>query len=240
MTRRRGAAVAAALTTSIVLAGGCGSGGQEQDATSPIAPPSRTPASESERSMREIIAAQTSPPPLAEGDQPLAPDGSGPVRHESARIEDIDRDTAPRPTRLRIPVLGIDAPVTALGVAASGEMDVPTDAQTIAWYEYGPSPGEEGSAVLAAHVDYNGVRGVFFDLAQLDTGDRVTVELADGRTRSFAVIERASVEKEILPIDELFRRHGPPMLTLITCGGEFDAATRSYRSNVVVRAVPAG
>lgn len=186
------------------------------------------------------IAAQTSPPPVAPGDQPLAPDGSGPVRHESARIDDIRQEDAPRPTRVRIPALGIDAPVTALGVAASGEMDVPRDAQTVAWYEYGPSPGQEGSAVLAAHVDYDGVRGAFFDLAQLDAGDQVTVELADGRAWTFAVEERASVAKEVLPIDELFRRDGPPVLTLITCGGEFDAATRSYRSNVVVRAVPAG
>lgn len=190
--------------------------------------------------MREIIAAQASPPPVGEDEQPLAPDGSGPVGHRSARIEDVEREGALRPTRVRIPVLGIDAPVAALGVAASGEMDVPTDAQSVAWYEYGPSPGQEGSAVLAAHVDYNGVRGVFFDLAQLDRGDRVTVELDRGRARTFTVEERASVEKEALPIDELFRREGPPVLTLITCGGEFDAAARSYRSNVVVRAVPTG
>ena len=190
--------------------------------------------------MREIIAAQSSPPAVAADDQPPAPDGSGPVRHESARIEDVEREAAPRPTRVRIPALGVDAPVTALGVAANGEMDVPRDAHTIAWYEYGPSPGHDGSAVLAAHVDYNGVRGVFFDLAHLDTGDRVTVELTGGRTRTFTVQERASIDKEVLPIDELFRRDGPPTLTLITCGGEFDAAARSYRSNVVVRAAPTG
>ncbi|HSJ45740.1 MAG TPA: class F sortase [Euzebyales bacterium] len=238
MTRRRGAATVAALTTIALLAGGCGSGAQ--DAASPVASASSAPATESERTMREIIAAQASPPPVGEDEQPLAPDGSGPVGHRSARIEDVEREGALRPTRVRIPVLGIDAPVAALGVAASGEMDVPTDAQSVAWYEYGPSPGQEGSAVLAAHVDYNGVRGVFFDLAQLDRGDRVTVELDRGRARTFTVEERASVEKEALPIDELFRREGPPVLTLITCGGEFDAAARSYRSNVVVRAVPTG
>ena len=237
MTRRRGAASVAALTTLVLLAGGCGSGAQ--DAVSPTSSPS-VPASEPERTMREIIAAQTSPPPVANDDQPLAPDGSGPVGHESARIADIERDATPRPMRLRIPALGIDAPVAALGVAATGEMDVPRSARTVAWYAYGPSPGQDGSAVLAAHVDYNGVRGVFFDLAQLDTGDRVTVELDGGRVRTFTVEERASVEKEVLPIDELFRRDGPPVLTLITCGGEFDAAARSYRSNIVVRAVSTG
>lgn len=180
-----------------------------------------------------------SPSPMPPSAQPLAPDGSGPVQHRSARIEDLEVERTPRPTRLRIPALGIDAPVRAFGVAPSGEMDVPSDASTVAWYEYGPGPGQPGSSVLAAHVDYDGQRGVFFDLADLEAGSEVVVDLASGRSRRFVVSERASIAKVELPIDELFRREGDPVLTLITCGGEFDAAARSYRSNVVVRAVPA-
>lgn len=233
---RLSAAPAAALTVIVLLAAGCGSGAQDvRDPTM-----SSASASEAERTMREIVAAQRSPAPVAADDQPLAPDGSGPVRHRSARIEDIDDQTVPRPVRVRVPALGIDARVAALGVADDGEMEVPKDARTVAWYEYGPSPGQNGSAVLAAHVDYNGVRGIFFDLARLAAGDEVVVELEGGRTRTFTVEEQASVAKEVLPIDELFRREGAPALTLITCGGEFDAAARSYRSNVVVRAMPTG
>ncbi len=177
-------------------------------------------------------------PPAPRSEQPLAPDGSGPVRHRSARIEDIDEARKPRPSRLRIARLGVDAPVAALGVARSGEMDVPTDADTVAWYEYGPSPGQRGSAVLAAHVDYNGREGVFFRLADLRSGDRVEVAFAMDRTRTFVVQRRASVAKRALAVDKLFRRTGGATLTLITCGGDFDAATRSYRNNVIVRAVP--
>lgn len=237
---RRSAAPVAALA-AVLLVGGCGSGVRDltDQALASTSDTSSTPASEPTRTMPEIIAAQASPP-ATPGDQPLAPDGEGPVAHDSARIEDIDEQVAPQPTRLRIPALGIDGAVAALGVAANGEMDVPRDAQTVAWYEYGPSPGQDGSAVLAAHVDYNGVPGIFFDLARLDAGDEVTVTFDGGRTRTFTVEERASVAKEVLPIDELFRRDGQPVLTLITCGGEFDAAARSYRSNIVVRAVPAG
>jgi LPXTG-site transpeptidase (sortase) family protein len=236
---RLGAAPAAALTVIVLLVAGCGSAAQDvRDAAAASA--ASAAASEPERTMPEIIAAQRSQTPVAADDQPLAPDGSGPVRHRSARIEDIDDETAPRPVRVRIPALGIDAGVAALGVADDGEMEVPKDARTVAWYEYGPSPGQDGSAVLAAHVDYNGARGIFFDLARLAAGDEVVVELVGGRTRRFTVEEQASVAKEVLPIDELFRREGAPTLTLITCGGEFDAAARSYRSNVVVRAAPAG
>jgi sortase (surface protein transpeptidase) len=160
------------------------------------------------------------------------------VRHHSARLEDVEPTEKPHPTRLRIDALGIDAPVIALGVAANGEMDVPTDADTVAWYEYGPAPGQRGSAVLAAHVDYNGERGVFFTLDDLEAGESITVEFADGPPRTFTVTDGASIAKTALPVERLFRRDGRTTLTLITCGGEFDAATRSYRENVVVRARP--
>jgi len=36
----------------------------------------------------------------------------------------------------------------------------------------------------------------------------------------------------------LFRTDGPPMLTLVTCGGPFDSATHHYRDNIVVSAAP--
>lgn len=117
-------------------------------------------------------------------------------------------------------------------------MDVPADADTVAWCQYGPSPGASGSAVLAAHVDYDGREGVFFGLTDLRVGDSVVVEFAERRPRTFVVRRRASIAKRALPVDELFSRAGPPTLTLITCGGTFDPAARSYRDNVVVLAVP--
>ena len=168
-----------------------------------------------------------------------ASDGGDAVAHHSARLDDLEPIDKPRPTRLRIDAIGVDAPVVALGVAGNGEMDVPTDAGTVAWYEHGPSPGQEGSAVLAAHVDYNGRRGVFFDLSDLRKGATLAVMFDGAPSRTFTVVEGGSIAKEALPVDQLFRRDGRPGLTLITCGGEFDAATRSYRHNVVVRAVPA-
>ena len=37
-----------------------------------------------------------------------------------------------------------------------------------------------------------------------------------------------------------FDRAGPPRLTLVTCGGEFDVENRRYLSNVVLTATPTG
>lgn len=123
------------------------------------------------------------------------------------------------------------------GVDGNGQMDVPDNVTDVAWYEYGPRPGEAGSAVLAAHVDLAGRGyGVFFDLRELDVGDTIIVIGADTTEYPFRVVARAAYDKDTLPLDVIFSREGPPVLTLITCGGGFSRGR--YDSNVVVYAVP--
>ncbi len=145
------------------------------------------------------------------------------------------------PIGLRIDKLGVDAPVVAYGVDGSGQMAVPDNVTEVGWYRFGPAPGEGGSAVLAAHVDLAGSGpGVFFELDTLEIGDRLSVVHADGRETRFRVIARTTYEKTELPLDVIFSREGPPVLTLITCGGAFNTSIKRYDSNVVVYAVPDG
>ncbi|MDJ0925263.1 MAG: class F sortase [Acidimicrobiia bacterium] len=146
----------------------------------------------------------------------------------------------PLPVGLRIDALEVDAPVVPYGVDESGQMDVPDNVTDIAWYEFGPRPGQAGSAVLAAHVDLESQGpGVFFDLKTLEEGDRVTVVNDDGTEESFIVFARVVYDKDELPLDVIFSREGPSVLTLITCGGGFNSRLSSYDSNVVVYAIPA-
>jgi hypothetical protein len=147
---------------------------------------------------------------------------------------------APQPVGLRIDALDVDAPVDAYGVVAgTGQMDVPDNVSDVAWYEFGPSPGQRGSAVLAAHVDLAGEGpGVFFGLRNLEAGDLAHVTYDDGSEQAFRVVARTVYDKDELPTDVLFAKDGPPVLTLITCGGAFSRADRQYNSNVVVYAVP--
>ena len=56
--------------------------------------------------------------------------------------------------------------------------------------------------------------------------------------REFRVIGRERYRKSRIPLDRYFARDGALRLTLITCGGPFDAATGHYRDNVVVTASP--
>jgi LPXTG-site transpeptidase (sortase) family protein len=144
----------------------------------------------------------------------------------------------PEPTTLAVGALGVDgAPVRSVGVEDDGEMEVPGVAD-VGWYRYGARPGDAGTAVLAAHVAYDGVDGVFRHLDDLGAGDEVAVGFADGTSRTFRVTEVTSYPKDALPA-EVWARSGDPRLALITCGGDFDAAVGSYEDNVVAYAVPA-
>jgi len=143
------------------------------------------------------------------------------------------------PVGLSIPSIGVDSRVIPVGLEPTGEMEVPPAALT-GWYLHGPRPGEvDGTSVLAAHVDYGGERGVFFELRSVQVGDEVTVTDEAGGTHRFVVTERYQVDKDQLPIEQIFVADGPPGLTLITCGGSFDSGARSYEDNIVVRTVPA-
>ena len=144
------------------------------------------------------------------------------------------------PARIRLPSLGVDTAVVAVGVDARGEMAVPEDVKETGWYRFGPAPGSAaGSSVVSGHVDdkVQG-RGAFYRLVDLAVGDPVVVTTAAGVDLAFRVSAVRRIPKSALPVDELFARDGPPHLTLVTCGGAFDRALGSYRDNVVVTAAP--
>ncbi|MEU8659932.1 class F sortase, partial [Actinoplanes philippinensis] len=145
------------------------------------------------------------------------------------------------PARIRIPSLGLDAAVDAVGIdPATGDFAVPPSVDRVGWYRFGPgTSARAGSIVVAGHVDSAAQgAGAFFRLGALDDGDRVTLTGPDGRDRAFTVVARERFRKTAIPLEKYFARDGDVRLTLITCGGPFDAKTRNYRDNVVVTAVP--
>lgn len=169
---------------------------------------------------------QSSPLASSIVDLPAAPIGS---------VESVE---VLRPVGLRIPALGIDeAVVVDVGVEANGDFEVPP-ASEVGWYRFGPTPGETGSAVLAAHIAQDGVDGVFRYLADLEVGAEFSVIYADGFEREFRVTEMNQYDKDDLPTDDFFRKSGDSQLVLITCGGDFNRQIRSYDDNVVAIAVP--
>lgn len=142
---------------------------------------------------------------------------------------------AARPTGVRIPGLGVShgKPVH-LGLNADGTMEVPRTAAAIGWYAQSPTPGARGPAVLAAHVTYNGVDGVFRRLADMKRGDKIEVTRTDGRTAVFTVHKVGQYTKEKFPTEDVYGNLDHAGLRLITCAGPFDPETRRYPDNIVV------
>jgi sortase (surface protein transpeptidase) len=103
------------------------------------------------------------------------------------------------------------------------------------WFTGSRTPGELGSAVLLGHVD-SAADGpsVFFRLGALHPGDKISVTRADHRVALFAVNAVREYSKTQFPLATVFGATDHAALRLITCGGSFDSAAGSYRSNIVV------
>jgi sortase (surface protein transpeptidase) len=156
---------------------------------------------------------------------------TGPSHAAPQSISPTARST---PISLHIPSIALSVPLTTLGLRPDGTVEVPSDFQQAGWYRLGPAPGEAGSAVILGHVDSYAGPAVFFRLRSLQPGERIEVPREDGTVAEFAVTAVATYPKEDFPAEDVYGRHGPSSLQLVTCGGEFDPTSRSYSSNVVV------
>ena len=172
-------------------------------------------------------------PDVAETLFPPAPEGAAPrpdPQPSQVRFEEL-------PSTIRVPAIEVDHPLIPVRLNPNGSMEIPHDVQEIGWFEpQGVLPGDDGTAVLAGHVDSRSQGpGAFYDLRHLDVGDPVTITDGD-QQQEWVVTARRSYDKNRIPIDDIFVDHGDPRLVLITCGGAFDRTARSYRDNIVVYA----
>ncbi|WP_233224093.1 class F sortase, partial [Amycolatopsis sp. CA-128772] len=142
-----------------------------------------------------------------------------------------------RPVRLRIPAIGVDAAaLVPLGLGADHQLAAPARFEDVGWYADGPVPGDPGPAVIAAHVDSRAGPAPFFRLRDLRDGDEVFVARSDGQETRFVVDAVQRYPKDAFPTGAVYGPAPGSALRLITCGGRFDAAKRSYRDNIVVYA----
>lgn len=231
--------IAAGALALALLGGSCAGGGVASEtamspglavAEAPRLAPADTTGAVTTTTTTPLPTVDRSPAPLSPLAELVEPVGSlipGPA--EAA---------APQPVALSVAGIGVDgADVVDVGVEPTGEMEIP-GASEIGWYRWSPSPGLDGSAVLAAHIAYNGRDGVFRRLADVAVGAMVSVGYDDGSQRDFRIVEVAQYAKDELPFDRVFAKDGEPVLTLITCGGTFNRSLNSYDDNFVAYAVP--
>ena len=165
--------------------------------------------------------------------QPIAADSVAGA--EMADIPGAPAMSAAVPVRIKIPSIGVDAPLTALGLTDDGRLDPPPEDQPklAGWYAGGPAPGATGPAVIAGHVDNTHGPAVFYGLGSLQDGATVDVQRGDGRTAEFTVDGVEVYPASAFPDRLVYGSTRYPELRLITCGGGYTKAT-GYLGNVVV------
>ena len=105
--------------------------------------------------------------------------------------------TGPHPVRprggsrghasLRIPAIGVSAPIIPIGLHKDRTIQVPQDFGKAGWYKLGPKPGARGPAVIVGHVDSKTGPAIFYRLRELKPGNRILIRGAGGRTVRFRV-----------------------------------------------------
>lgn len=137
------------------------------------------------------------------------------------------------PERVKIAVIGVNAPLMRLGLKSDRSLQVPPNAYTAGWYTGGPQPGQIGPAVIAAHVHWNGTNGAFAKLSKLHPGDEIVVSRRNGTADTFSVDRVQSFKKNKFPTNLVYGNINYAGLRLITCDG-LDKDSHKYLANLVV------
>ncbi|HZJ40856.1 MAG TPA: class F sortase [Candidatus Saccharimonadales bacterium] len=139
------------------------------------------------------------------------------------------------PTRLKIPKINVDAAFEQVGLTPNGEMDIPKNQDNVAWFKLGPSPGENGSAVVAGHYGWKGGEpSVFDNLYKLRKGDKLYIEDDQGVIISFVVRTIRRFDPKADASDVFISSDGKSHLNLITCEGTWDKTSESYSQRLVI------
>jgi sortase (surface protein transpeptidase) len=142
-----------------------------------------------------------------------------------------------QPLRLKIPKINIDTGFVApLGLEESNEVSVPDSDTEVGWYKYSPTPGEIGPSVILGHVDSYTGPAIFYSLGQVDEGDDIYVDRADGSTAHFKVEKLERYKQSEFPTEMVYGNINYAGLRLITCSGIFSKGQQKYSHNLVVYA----
>lgn len=232
--RRLPPAVVAALAVTVVLllVGTAALVLGLRGTPAPPGPPQPAAAGVAVTSPAAGSSSSTTTPPASpgQGGTPAAPRGAAGASGIGTFLQ------ASEPTSIEIPSIGVRSTrFVSLGIQRNGTISVPGTAQEVGLYDAGPTPGQLGPAVLAAHVDTpSGVPGIFYRLGRVKAGDVVRITRQDGSHLTFTVDRVAAFRKTEFPTELVYRGDFTRAeIRLVTCGGPTDSRNE-YRDNVVV------
>jgi len=138
------------------------------------------------------------------------------------------------PHMLRIPSLSIASTIRPVGTTTDGAMDIPDSLTDTGWYSQSAQPGNPGKAVLAVHTGYPNKPSQFRRLEHIQPGTAIEVQDITGATAHFAVIQTARYTPDTAPLGSIFGASPTARLNIITCTGQWDPASASYKERLVI------
>lgn len=230
--KRREISARGVLTASVVSLGMCVGVVMVADGLhTPTPPPQPTAA--------QAFPKAAGPAPAPAAATSSAPAAPAAPAFDISKLQPVDEPPVlgpATPTRVRIPAINVNAPLTALGLDSSGRLAAPPEQNRnlAGWYGDGASPGEIGTAVIAGHVDTNQGPAVFYSLGAVKRGAEVDVDRSDGVTAVFTVDAVQAYDARAFPSDKVYDDGARAELRVITCGAGFDKRHYQYMGNVVV------
>lgn len=145
------------------------------------------------------------------------------------------------PIAISIPDANVDAEVEKNKIV-DGQMLDPSGPWVVSWYQETAKAGDTvdyRNIVMSGHVDYWGVGpSVFQSVGNLSQGSQINVTGENGDVFTYEVtkVEIVPAQPTAEQLNQIVGRSKTPVLTIITCGGDFDQAKGEYLSRTIVHA----
>lgn len=140
------------------------------------------------------------------------------------------------PRYIIIPKLGVKARVLAVGLTKDGAVGTPNNVYDTAWYNGSAKPGQPGAALIDGHVSRWTTHGVFYNLAKLQPGDSLQIELGSGQLINYQVVKTQTYSADQVDMAAALSpaTDGTSGLSLITCSGSVTPGTSEFSQRTVV------
>lgn len=162
--------------------------------------------------------------------------GESPIKKESYDWKGSERD----PKYIALPSINASGYIQKMGVDQHKQVAVPTNIHLGGWFVNSVRPAQSGLSVIVGHV--NGRKsddGIFKNLDKLKEGDQFSVEFGNGEERQF-VVKTVQSYDVASAANYLFSQSpdASSQLNLVTCGGTYDKAAKTYNKRVIVTSEP--
>ena len=139
------------------------------------------------------------------------------------------------PRQITLPTINTQGFIQQVTTNKDNTIVVPSNINLAGWYTASVKPGDPGVSIIDGHIGGYYKLGIFKDLSRLAAGDVFSVTFGNGKSKSFQVISVHNYSVSAATA-HLFDRASSVtnQLTLITCGGKYNAPTQSYDQRTLV------